>query len=51
MSYPGDTVAALALPALGCGAGGLAWADVRPLIERACTQMPEVRTVVYGPRG
>ncbi|XVU24052.1 macro domain-containing protein [Actinoplanes sp. CA-054009] len=39
----------LAIPALGCGAGGLAWTDVRPLIEQACARMPEVRTVVFAP--
>jgi O-acetyl-ADP-ribose deacetylase (regulator of RNase III) len=41
----------VAIPALGCGNGGLAWDDVRPLIERASARMPGVRTVVYPPEG
>jgi O-acetyl-ADP-ribose deacetylase (regulator of RNase III) len=27
-------ITSIAIPALGCGNGGLAWADVRPLIEQ-----------------
>jgi hypothetical protein len=41
----------LAIPALGCGNGGLAWSDVRPLIERACRRMDDVRCVIYPPEG
>ncbi|BCJ54879.1 Appr-1-p processing protein [Actinoplanes sp. NBRC 14428] len=41
----------VAIPALGCGNGGLAWEDVRPLIERAADRMPGVRVVVYPPEG
>ncbi|HEX8343699.1 MAG TPA: macro domain-containing protein, partial [Actinoplanes sp.] len=44
-------VNSVAIPALGCGNGGLAWEDVRPLIERASDRMPGVRTVVYPPEG
>ncbi|MFF5081064.1 macro domain-containing protein [Actinoplanes sp. NPDC000266] len=44
-------ITSLAVPALGCGAGGLAWADVGPLIERACARIPEVRAVVFAPPG
>ncbi|MFG1988630.1 macro domain-containing protein [Actinoplanes sp. NPDC048988] len=40
----------IALPALGCGAGGLAWTDVRPLIERACARIPQVRALVFAPQ-
>ena len=51
-----DTVSELkiksvAIPALGCGNGGLAWDDVRPLIEQACARMPGVRAVVFPPEG
>jgi O-acetyl-ADP-ribose deacetylase (regulator of RNase III) len=39
----------VAVPALGCGLGGLAWADVRPLIERSAAAMPTVRWLVFAP--
>ncbi|MEV4346182.1 macro domain-containing protein [Actinoplanes sp. NPDC049596] len=42
-------ITSLAIPALGCGAGGLDWSDVRPLIERACARMPEVRALIFAP--
>ncbi|MDE1819990.1 MAG: macro domain-containing protein [Euryarchaeota archaeon] len=32
-------ITSLSLPALGCGLGGLAWADVRPLVVRAPSSM------------
>jgi O-acetyl-ADP-ribose deacetylase (regulator of RNase III) len=39
----------IAIPALGCGLGGLDWEQVRPLIEQAAMQMkPEV--LIYGPQ-
>jgi O-acetyl-ADP-ribose deacetylase (regulator of RNase III) len=41
----------IALPPLGCGLGGLDWADVRPLIERAFANLPEVNVVVFEPAG
>lgn len=44
-------ITSVAIPALGCGNGGLDWADVRPLIEAACARMPDVRAVVFGPEG
>ncbi len=44
-------VGSIASPALGCGNGGLAWAEVRPLIERACARIPDVRAVVFAPAG
>ncbi|HEX5199628.1 MAG TPA: macro domain-containing protein [Actinoplanes sp.] len=44
-------VRSLAIPALGCGNGGLDWADVRPIIERACARMTGVRAVIYPPDG
>lgn len=42
-------VRSIAVPALGCGLGGLAWSDVRPLIDRAFDATPDVRVLVYGP--
>lgn len=40
----------VAVPALGCGLGGLAWADVRPLAEQILGQLPG-RVMLYAPRG
>lgn len=40
----------IAVPALGCGNGGLEWAVVRPLIEAAFSQLPQVQVVVYPPQ-
>lgn len=39
----------IALPPLGCGNGGLDWAVVRPLIEAALGDLPDVEVVVYEP--
>jgi O-acetyl-ADP-ribose deacetylase (regulator of RNase III) len=44
-------VGSIAIPALGCGNGGLAWPEVRPLIEHACAQIPDVRAVIFAPAG
>lgn len=39
----------IAIPPLGCGQGGLDWAEVRPRIEHAMAAMPEVRVLLFGP--
>jgi O-acetyl-ADP-ribose deacetylase (regulator of RNase III) len=44
-------ITSVAIPALGCGNGGLAWSEVRPLIEDACGRIPNVRAIVYPPEG
>ena len=44
-------IQSLAVPPLGCGNGGLAWAQVRPLIEAAFAAIPDVRVVLYAPEG
>lgn len=41
----------IALPPLGCGLGGLDWNDVRPLIERAFADLPDVHVTVFEPVG
>ena len=44
-------IRSFAIPALGCGAGGLDWDDVRPRIEAAFATLPEVRALVFAPEG
>lgn len=40
----------VAIPALGCGLGGLDWKDVKPLIEGTFALLPGILAVVYEPR-
>jgi O-acetyl-ADP-ribose deacetylase (regulator of RNase III) len=42
-------IRSIALPPLGCGNGGLEWRDVRPMIESAFSELPEVEVTVYEP--
>lgn len=42
-------IVSIAIPALGCGHGGLDWNQVRPLIEKAFASLPEVQVEVYEP--
>jgi O-acetyl-ADP-ribose deacetylase (regulator of RNase III) len=39
----------IAVPPLGCGHGGLDWADVRPMIESALGSLPDVRVLLFAP--
>jgi len=41
----------IALPPLGCGNGGLDWKVVRPLIEKAFAELPEVKVLLFEPVG
>lgn len=41
----------IAVPPLGCGLGGLDWGEVRPLIERAFSALPDVRVLLFEPVG
>jgi len=43
--------ASIAVPPLGCGLGGLDWKTVRPMIEQAFGEVPEVRVALYEPAG
>jgi O-acetyl-ADP-ribose deacetylase (regulator of RNase III)/uncharacterized protein YwgA len=42
-------IRSVALPALGCGLGGLEWSQVRPLIEQAFKALPNVRVLIFEP--
>lgn len=44
-------IRSLAIPALGCGLGGLNWRDVQPRIEAAFSYLPDVNVVLYPPIG
>lgn len=44
-------IESIAVPPLGCGNGGLDWTEVRPLIESAFAQVPDVRLFLYAPEG
>lgn len=42
-------IKSIAVPPLGCGNGGLPWNDVRPLIEQAFVDVPEVEVLLFAP--
>ncbi|MHB8296425.1 MAG: type II toxin-antitoxin system antitoxin DNA ADP-ribosyl glycohydrolase DarG [Acidimicrobiales bacterium] len=44
-------IKSIAVPPLGCGNGGLEWAQVQPLIARAFANLPEIDIRVYPPAG
>lgn len=46
-----ENIRSIAIPPLGCGNGGLEWGTVRPLIERALLDIPEVEILLYSPAG
>lgn len=41
----------IAIPPLGCGLGGLDWRKIKPMIEKAFTELPEVQVFLYEPKG
>jgi O-acetyl-ADP-ribose deacetylase (regulator of RNase III) len=47
----GRGIRSIAIPPLGCGNGGLDWAEVRPLILAALAKVPDVRALVFSPEG
>ncbi|MHC5542000.1 macro domain-containing protein, partial [Singulisphaera rosea] len=42
-------ITSVAIPALGCGLGGLPWGVVLLMIERLIGTIPGVETLIYGP--
>jgi hypothetical protein len=42
-------IRSIAVPPLGCGHAGLDWGEVRPLIESALGDLPDVRVMVFAP--
>lgn len=44
------SIQSIAVPALGCGNGGLRWNDVQPMIEGAARSLPQVLFLVYPPQ-
>jgi O-acetyl-ADP-ribose deacetylase (regulator of RNase III) len=42
-------IRSIAIPALGCGLGGLDWLDIRPRIEKAFSSVPEVHVWLFEP--
>jgi O-acetyl-ADP-ribose deacetylase (regulator of RNase III) len=44
-------IKSVAIPALGCGLGGLDWDRVKPLIEAAFADLPDIQVTVFEPQG
>jgi O-acetyl-ADP-ribose deacetylase (regulator of RNase III) len=44
-------IGSVAIPPLGCGNGGLAWDDVRPMIVEALGDVDDVQVLVFSPEG
>ncbi len=42
-------IRSIAIPPLGAGQGGLAWSSVRPLIEAAMADLPQVDAMIFEP--
>ncbi len=42
-------IKSVAIPALGCGLGGLRWTEVRPPLEQTLGPLNDVRVVVFEP--
>lgn len=43
-------IRSIAIPPLGCGNGGLDWALVRPMVETAFNDLPDVEAMIFEPQ-
>ncbi len=43
-------IKSIAMPALGCGFGGLDYAEVKPLIERAFVNLTNIEVLLFAPK-
>lgn len=44
-------IRSVAIPPLGAGLGGLHWLQVKPLIETAFAELPDVQVLMFEPKG
>ena len=44
-------IQSIAIPPLGCGLGGLDWSEVKPKIEAAFAELPEIEVLLFEPKG
>lgn len=44
-------ISSIAVPPLGSGLGGLDWAKIKPMIERAFSDLPNVQIQLFEPAG
>ncbi len=49
-SYEKMGIQSIAMPALGCGLGGLKWSEVQPLIVNHLGALPDLDVYVYEPQ-
>ena len=44
-----NQIKSVAIPALGCGLGGLDWEDIRHLIKETFESLPETKVLLFAP--
>lgn len=44
-------ICSIGIPPLGCGNGGLEWSQVKPIIESAFAELPNVQVLLFTPHG
>lgn len=49
-SYEQMGIQSIAMPALGCGLGGLKWSEAQPLIVKYLGDLPDLDAYVYEPQ-
>lgn len=49
-NYDRMSIQSIAMPALGCGNGGLNWNDVKPQIDKYLGSIPDLDVYVYEPQ-